>query len=51
MFYLYCSFKRQTISIERVKLDFIFCGVNKQTWQVSLTPAKVFLWLNEFSMK
>jgi hypothetical protein len=25
------------------KKDFIFCGVNKQTWQVFLTPAKVFL--------
>ena len=24
------------------KKDFIFCGVNKQTWQVYLTPAKVF---------
>ena len=23
-------------------IDFIFCGVNKQTWQVFLTPAKVF---------
>ena len=27
-------------------IDFIFCGVNKQTWQVFLTPAKVFCGLN-----
>jgi len=33
-------------------IDFIFCGVNKQTWQVFLTPAKVFcrlhgaVWIN-----
>ena len=27
-------------------IDFIFCGVNKQTWQVFLTPAKVFCGLH-----
>ena len=26
----------------RSQKDFIFCGVNKQTWQVFFTPAKVF---------